>query len=95
MPWTPQGDAVCDTCGVVRAADGDRHHAIQIIRAGGWHHAAGKTLGGADFEAILCARCARDERRRTRQLPLPQQEALPFDWENWRHTPDGQGFQSR
>lgn len=73
-----------------------REAAIQIIRAGGWHHALGQTMGGTPYEAILCKRCAREEHKRPpKKPPLEQDETLPLNWEEWRHIERGEGFQSR
>lgn len=96
MSWTSFGDAVCDSCGEMRVGHSDRHQAIQIIRAGSWHHSIGVTIGGAPYEQILCKECARGEYRRpNRTLSVAQEEQLPIDWEQWRTHGSGSGGYSR
>lgn len=97
MGWLPKGDAACDNedCGAIRICVDDRHKAIQMMRAGGWRHMEGKTLGGQDFETILCPKCAKDERRRTRVKAEPDQDVLPLDFEEGRVVVGRQGVQSR
>jgi hypothetical protein len=95
MGWLPGGDAVCDTCPKIRVCVDDRALAIQMMRAGGWRHMAGTTLGGQDFETILCPGCAKDERRRGRTNKDIEQDALPIDWEEGRIVVGKQGVQSR
>lgn len=95
MGWLASGDAACDTCATVRICVSERAKAIQMMRAGGWRHMEGKTLGGQDFETILCPGCTRDERRRTRTKADVEQDALPLDWEEGRAVVGKQGFQSR
>lgn len=97
MGWTSLGDAVCDSCGEMRLGDPDRHTAIQRIRAAGWHHSQGVTLGGQPYEQILCKEDAKGERKRPqRTLHVQQEETLPIDWEGIgsKHEP-GSGFTSR
>lgn len=96
MSWTSLGDAVCDSCGEMRTGHCDRHQAIQIIRAGSWHHSIGTTIGGVPYEQILCKECARGEHKRPRKtLLIDQEETLPFDWEQWRNSDTGTGYTSR
>ena len=80
MGWTALGDAVCDSCPAERIGHPNRHEAIQRIRAGGWHHMAGTTIGGAPFESILCRSCVKDEHRRPRSTATIENEELPLDW---------------
>jgi hypothetical protein len=95
MGWLPLGDAACDTCGKQRVGSFDRTKAIQMLRAGGWHHMAGLTIGGVPFESILCRVCGHDEHRRPRTSAVAQQEELPLDWEEGRTVVGAQGVQSR
>lgn len=96
MPWTPTGDATCDTCGHLRFCPEDRALAVQMMRAGGWRHMKGTTEGGREFETILCPRCAKDEKRRTRSSKETiEQEELPLDFEAGRVVVGKQGFSSR
>lgn len=96
MTWAQNGDAHCDNaCGAVYLGETDRHAVIQRMRAARWHHAQGNTIGGAPYEAILCPKCAKDERKRRRDKPSIKQEALPLSWEEYRRNEQAQGFQSR
>lgn len=95
MPWLPSGDASCDTCPVIRYCPEDRALAIQMMRAGGWRHMAGMTLGGEEFETILCPGCTRGEKRKTRTKETLEQDALPLDFESGRKIIGRQGFSSR
>jgi len=81
MGWMLYGDAVCDSCGAVRLGHADRHRAIQILRAAGWHHFCGETIGGKPHEAILCKACVKEEHKRPKATPaLAQDEQLAIDW---------------
>lgn len=95
MGWLPKGYAACDTCGIARAVVSDREASIQLLRAGGWRHMAGRTLGGQDFETILCAGCTKDEHRRSRTKPSEQEDTLPIDWEAHRVVRGKEGIQHR
>lgn len=97
MSWTSFGDAVCDSCGDVRIGDPDRHQAIQVIRAAGWHHSAGHTIGGVAYEAILCKACVKEEHKRTKKVRFveAQEEELPLDWGQRRNDEPGAGYTSR
>lgn len=94
MPWLLCGDATCDTCGHVRVAACTQGDTIEMMRAAGWAHMKGTTLGGQEFETILCPACRRDEKRRTRVKAEMDQEALPLNWEEGRVI-GGQGVSSR
>lgn len=94
MPWLPDGDAQCDTCEQVRIAFDDRHHTIQVMRAAGWRHMKGTTLGQVPFETILCPGCTKEQKRKTRTKQEGVQEALPLDWQEEK-TVGGQGVSSR
>lgn len=90
----PLGDAQCDSCGAIRVGNFDRAVAIEMIRAGGWHHMVGNTIGGVPFESILCKRCGHDEHKRPRSTVVIEQEALPLDWEGAR-VDRSEGIQAR
>lgn len=92
--WDSKGNASCG-CGNVFSGARTREGTIQMLRARGWHHSVGSTYGGADYEALLCPACARDERRRKRSEPDMDQSELPIDWDNYRVEVKGEGFQSR
>lgn len=95
MPWLPNGDASCDTCALVRLCVADRHLAIQMMRAGGWRHMQGITLGGRTFETILCPGCTREEKKRKRTKDTVEQEELPLDFRTGGTVVGKQGFSSR
>lgn len=95
MGWTPKGDAACDTCGTVRMCIGNRHQAIQMMRVAGWRHMKGETLGGQEFETILCRDCASNEHRRVRTKSPLEQDELPLQWDTERKSVGGQGISSR
>lgn len=96
MPWDSKGDARCDTCGFWRCGHWDKAIAIQMLRAAGWHHMEGSTLGGQPFEHILCALCGREEHKRPRTAGGIEQEQLPLDWEGEQGgRRQGKGIQSR
>jgi hypothetical protein len=93
--WLPKGDAACDNCAKVRFCTHDRRQAIQMMRAGGWRHMAGTTLGGEPFETILCPECTKGETRTTRTKVELEQDVLPLDFEAGREIIGRQGFSSR
>lgn len=97
MSWIGNGDAACDTCGRIYPAPADLYRgvAIQRLRAAGWHYGSGETYGGEPYEALLCPHCARDEKRRRRESKEIDQEGLPLDWDAYRRTENGPGYQSR
>lgn len=96
MGWLmPLGHVGCDSCGATRWTCDDEQQAIQMLRAGGWRHMAGKTLGGQEFETILCPGCVKDERKRSRGKKEIEQDTLPLDFEKGRIVVGGQGISSR
>lgn len=81
MVWSSNGDAVCDSCGKVKLCHHDRRQAVQVLRAAGWHHFSGETIGGQPHEAILCKTCVKEEHKRPKaQAVAPQGEQLQIDW---------------
>lgn len=93
--WDSKGNAVCH-CGKVFIGATAKAATIQMLRARGWHHSAGVTQAGADYEALLCPSCARDEHRKVRAAPAAMdQDDLPLDWEGLRVQAKGSGFASR
>lgn len=88
MGWLPSGDGVCDSCPQLGAGTGDQHSTIQRLRAAGWHHAAGQTLGGQSYEALLCPGCAREQKRRKQIKFSFEQQSLPMMQEElWNPAP--------
>lgn len=94
VQWDNNGDTRCNSCGKQGYGDKDRHKAVQRLRAAGWHHAQGVTLGGRNFEEILCPGCAKDGYKRTRnkaqiaQDPLPMMEEKPWQANSSRRRND-------
>lgn len=95
MPWLEKGDAQCDNCPSVRTCVPDRAQSIQMMRAAGWRHLEGTTLGGKAFETILCPPCVGTEHKRSRLKAETDQQELPLDFESGRVVPGRQGFSSR
>lgn len=89
--WDDQGNAHCH-CGAKRPAAATREGTLQTLRAQGWHHSAGKTLSGNDYEALLCPACAKDEKKRRVTKPDPglDQDALPINWDTYRPKVKGE-----
>lgn len=74
----------------------NRHRAIQVIRAAGWHHSIGRTIGNVPYEAILCRACVKEEYKRPKKtLLVDQEESLPIEWDKWRKDESGPGGHSR
>lgn len=94
MGWLPDGCATCDTCGKLRIGPHEREQAIQMMRAAGWHHWVGVTLGGVGQEVILCPQCAKDEKKRPRSTVIIEQDSL-FEWKELQDFGKSQGIQSR
>lgn len=95
MGWLPNGDAKCDVCPAIRVCVDDRHQAIQMMRAGGWRHMKSTTLGGQEFETILCPKCTKDQKRKTRAKAELEEDVLPLDFEEGRVVVGRQGVSSR
>lgn len=96
MGWTVKQDcAVCDNCGATRGVTADREESVQLLRAGGWRHMAGQTLEGKQFETILCTKCVKEEKKRSRAPKEIEQDTLPLDFEEGRIVVGRQGVSSR
>lgn len=96
MGWTVKQDcAVCDVCGATRGVTHDREQSVQLLRAGGWRHMAGETLEGKEFETILCPKCVKDEKKKSRGTKEIVQDTLPLDFEEGRIVVGRQGISSR
>lgn len=97
MGWDAFGNGICDTCGTCsHVSSPDRGTAVEVMRAMGWHHSKGITIGGDQYEALLCPHCGRDEHRKTRpKTPPIEQDGFDLDWEQYRAGVTGNGFQSR
>lgn len=95
MGWAADNSGFCDTCGKTGPGHRDHQVAVQMLRALGWHHGEGVTMGGQRYEALLCTGCARDEHRRKRSIQQVEQDAFPIDWDTCRVVERGQGSQTR
>ena len=92
MPcWDTRGNAICQSCKTMLNAGPNRQKAIQFLRAAGWHHSKGVTIGGDSYEALLCPHCAHDEKRRKIVRPSIEQDGLPLDWSLCAAVPQEQG----
>lgn len=87
--WDTKGNGICQTCGRKGPAN------IQTLRALGWHHGAGVTIGGSGYEALLCPNCAKDEKRRKTTRSTLEQDQLPIDWTQCEVAPRSQGGHTR
>jgi hypothetical protein len=87
--WGSKGNGICGTCG----REGPRN--IEVLRALGWHYGNGDTIGGAQYEVLLCPACAKDEKRRVVRKPSIEQDSLPIDWGQYAAVEKGQGGNTR
>ena len=87
--WDSKGNGVCATCD----RKGPRN--VEVLRALGWHYGNGFTIGGVQYEALLCPACAKDEKRRAVTKPQIEQDALPIDWGQYTAAVKGQGGHTR
>jgi len=60
-----------------------------------WHYGSGETIGGQQYEQLLCPACSKNEYRRVIVKPTIEQDALPFDWEALRPEVKGTGGHTR
>jgi hypothetical protein len=86
--WDSKGNGVC-SCGREGPSD------VEVLRALGWHYGNGVTISGAQYEALLCPACAKDEKRRVVRKPSIEQDALPLDWGRCAAVVKGQGGHTR
>lgn len=87
--WDAKGNGICQTCDRTGPSD------VQVLRALGWHHGAGVTIGGQDYEALLCPNCAKDVKRKVIIKSTMKQDQLPIDWGHYRQQPKSQGGHTR
>ena len=87
--WDSKGNGICGTC--ARKGPDD----VEVLRALGWYYGAGSTIGGSQYEALLCPACAKDEKRRVVTKVSIEQDALPIDWGRYRAVVKGQGGHTR
>lgn len=93
--WTPEGNAICQSCGAKEAGHSVRRIAIDFLRVMRWHYGSGETIGGQQYEVLLCPGCSSDTHKRIRTAATMEQDALPFDWEALRVQPKTQGGHTR
>lgn len=60
-----------------------------------WHHGSGVTIGGQQYEVLLCPDCSNETRRRVVVRPNIKQDALPIDWDQFKLQPKTQGGHTR
>jgi hypothetical protein len=78
--WDKAGNGVCQTCGKLGPGYARRKLAIDFLRVLGWHYGAGETIGGQQYEQLLCPVCSKNEHRRAVTKPSIDQDELPIDW---------------
>lgn len=78
--WDAKGCGVCQTCGKIGPGHARRPENIDFLRVLGWHYGSGETIGGKQYEMLLCPHCSKDEKRRVIVKPSIEQDALPLDW---------------
>ena len=87
--WDGKGNGFCQGPGCSKQGPGD----VEILRALGWHHGSGVTIGGDPYEALLCPHCAKDTQRRVVTRSTLEQDQLPIEWPAFR--PKSQGGHTR
>lgn len=93
--WTAEGNGICQSCGRTEAGHSVRKIAIEFLRVMRWHYGTGETIGGQQYEVLLCPDCSNDQHRRPRQTVTLEQDALPIDWEQFKVLPKTQGGHTR
>jgi len=93
--WDARGNGICQSCGTTEAGHEVRRLAIEFLRVMRWHYGSGETIGGQQYEVLLCPACSKNEKRRVVTKSTIEQDALPFDWEALRPAPKSQGGHTR
>lgn len=93
--WTPEGNGVCQGCGKVETGHGVRATTIEVLRVMRWHYGSGMTIGGQQYEVLLCPDCSSETHRRVVIKPSIEQDALPIDWDQFKMQPKPQGGHTR
>jgi len=93
--WDKAGNGVCQTCGTLGPGYARRKLAIDFLRVLGWHYGEGVTIGGQQYEVLLCPDCSKNQKRRVVTKPEIDQDELPIDWEQYRVQPRTQGGHTR
>lgn len=60
-----------------------------------WHYGSGRTIGGRQYEVLLCPDCSGNAHKRVVSKPSIEQDALPFDWDQFAVAPKTQGGHTR
>lgn len=90
-----RGNGICQSCGKTGPGHEVRRLGIEFLRVLGWHYGSGDTIGGQQYEALLCPACSKDEHRRKVTKPTIKQDALPLDWDACKTVPQSQGGYTR
>lgn len=90
-----RGNGICQTCGKAGPGHEVRRLGIDFLRVLGWHYGSGETIGGQQYEVLLCPHCSKDEKRRVVVKSTIEQDELPIDWEALRTVPKSQGGHTR
>lgn len=93
--WDTRGNGICQTCGKTEAGHEVRKIAIEFLRVMRWHYGAGETIGGQQYEVLLCPACAKDTHRRVLTKPTIEQDELPIDWGQCEPVHKTQGGHTR
>lgn len=94
MAWDAHNNGLCDSCGRKGPGHDSRRIAVEYLRALGWHHSHGRTIGGDEYDAILCPQCAKNEKQKKLTKSTLDDEPLPLNWEEFRPEARGPGYQS-
>ena len=93
--WSADGNAICQGCGKTEAGHSVRKLAIEFLRVMRWHYGNGETIGGQQYEVLLCPDCSNETHRRVVNKSTIEQDALPIDWDQYVVTPKSQGGHTR
>jgi len=93
--WDARGNGICQTCRKVGPGHEVRRLGIEFLRVLGWRYGSGETIGGQQYEDLLCPSCSKDEHRRVIVKPSIEQDALPIDWEALKPPAKSQGGHTR
>ena len=93
--WSADGNGICQGCGKTEAGHSVRRIAIDFLRVMRWHYGSGQTIGGQQYEVLLCPDCSNDSHKRVVSKPVIDQDVLPFDWGQYVVQPKTQGGHTR
>lgn len=92
--WDARGNGICQSCGCTGPGHEVRRLGIEFLRVLGWRHGEGVTIGGHQYEDLLCPQCSRNEKKAVRTKVSIEQDAL-FDVELFKEAPKSQGGYTR